>query len=189
VLAKALFSPCYIGGWTAAEHWGLTEQLFRSVFVVSAAPRRRAKETRLSTEFHIVRVGAARMKGTSLVWRGSERVAVSDRERTLVDALADPAWVGGLRHLAEIFVTYREGDGFDAKRLLARAGERGSGAAWKRLGYLAEALWPGEDGILEAARTHRSQGVIRLDPAVKDRGRMSKRWGLWINVDVEGRGT
>src|SRR5580692_3090418 len=24
-IAMALFAPCYIGGWTAAEHWGLTE--------------------------------------------------------------------------------------------------------------------------------------------------------------------
>ena len=26
--AMQLFSPCYIGGWSAAEYWDLTEQLF-----------------------------------------------------------------------------------------------------------------------------------------------------------------
>jgi predicted transcriptional regulator of viral defense system len=36
VLVPALFAPGYIGGWTAAEHWDLTEQLFRSVFVFTA---------------------------------------------------------------------------------------------------------------------------------------------------------
>src|SRR5712691_11340985 len=87
VLAAELFAPCYIGGWTAAGHWGLTEQLFRSTFVASSAPRRRQRENRLSTEFHIVRVRADRMKGASSVWRGDRRVAVSDRERTIVDAL------------------------------------------------------------------------------------------------------
>lgn len=35
ILADELFSPCYIGGWSAAQHWGLTEQIFRSVFVVT----------------------------------------------------------------------------------------------------------------------------------------------------------
>ena len=25
VLVPALFGPCYIGGWTAAHHWDLTE--------------------------------------------------------------------------------------------------------------------------------------------------------------------
>jgi predicted transcriptional regulator of viral defense system len=24
ILAREAFSPCYIGGWSAAEHWGLT---------------------------------------------------------------------------------------------------------------------------------------------------------------------
>src|SRR5215469_4375326 len=28
VLAPSLFNPGYIGGWTAAHHWELTEQLF-----------------------------------------------------------------------------------------------------------------------------------------------------------------
>src|SRR5437868_6126194 len=37
VLAVAAFSPCYIGGWSAAEHWELTEQIFRSTLVVTSA--------------------------------------------------------------------------------------------------------------------------------------------------------
>jgi len=28
VLVPTLFNQCYIGGWTAAHHWELTEQLF-----------------------------------------------------------------------------------------------------------------------------------------------------------------
>ena len=36
LVAQAVFAPCYIGGWSAAEHWGLTEQLFRSTLVVTA---------------------------------------------------------------------------------------------------------------------------------------------------------
>src|SRR5512139_1249101 len=30
-VASRLYAPCYIGGWSAAEHWGLTEQIFRSI--------------------------------------------------------------------------------------------------------------------------------------------------------------
>ena len=185
VLAAELFAPCYIGGWTAAEHWGLTEQLFRSTFVVSAAPRRRQRENRLSTEFHVIRVAPGRMNGTSSVWRGNQKVAVSDRERTIVDALVHPAWVGGVRHLAEILSTYRESKEFDPKKLVARANEAATGAGFKRLGYLAERLWPHEKIIIDVAYKHRTKGIIRLDPAVKGRGKMSKRWGLWVNVLVD----
>jgi hypothetical protein len=31
LVAHKLFSPCYIGGWIAAHHWGLTEQIFNSI--------------------------------------------------------------------------------------------------------------------------------------------------------------
>jgi predicted transcriptional regulator of viral defense system len=188
LLARELFSPCYIGGWTAAEHWELTEQLFRSVFVVTAAPRKRAHERRASLEFKIVRVKPERLRGATSVWRGDERVAVSDRERTIVDALVDPSWVGGVRHLAEMLEAYRRGATFDAAKLLARLSEAGSGAAYKRMGFLAELLWPAEHAIVDAARTHVTKGMIRLDPAVKSHGRMSKRWGLWINTSLAHEG-
>src|SRR4030067_2797497 len=29
IIAERLYSPCYIGGWSAAEYWDLTEQVFR----------------------------------------------------------------------------------------------------------------------------------------------------------------
>jgi predicted transcriptional regulator of viral defense system len=186
VLATALFAPCYIGGWTAAEHWGLTEQLFRSTFVVSAAPRRKQRENRLSTDFHIVRVRPDRLKGTVNVWRGSQRIAASDRERTIVDALVHPHWVGGVQHLAEMMTTYRESKEFDGKKLLAQAEKHATGSAFKRLGLLAELLWPEEKAIAEFSFRHRSKGLIRLDPSVKGCGRLSKRWGLWVNVVIDG---
>ena len=36
VLVPALFKPAYIGGRTAAEHWDLTEQIFRDIVVMTA---------------------------------------------------------------------------------------------------------------------------------------------------------
>ena len=32
-VAIGLYSPCCIGGWSAAEHWDLTEQIFRTAVV------------------------------------------------------------------------------------------------------------------------------------------------------------
>ena len=175
MLAHVVFAPSYIGGWSAAEHWGMTEQLFRSTFVVTAAPRRSREEEWLSAEFHVVRVRPERLRGTTLVWRGRERVAVSDRERTLADAFREPAWVGGMRHLAEIFVAYRESSGASPKKLLATMAGAGNGAAYKRMGYLAENLWPAATELVTAALRERTQGTIRLDPAVHAHGKMSKR--------------
>jgi predicted transcriptional regulator of viral defense system len=186
VLAHVIFAPSYIGGWSAAEHWGLTEQLFRSTFVVTAAPRRSREEAWLSAEFHVVRVRRERLRGASLAWRGRERVAVSDRERTLADAFREPRWVGGMRHLAEIFVAYRDSSAASPQKLLSTMAGAGNGAAYKRMGYLAEALWPAAPELVSGALREKSKGVIRLDPAVHTHGRMNKRWGLWVNVAASG---
>ncbi len=184
VLAARLFAPCYIGGWTAAEHWGLTEQLFRSTFVVTAASVRGRSATRLGAEFHLVRVARSGIEGVATVWRGPLRVRVSNAERTLVDALTHPGWVGGIRHMAEMLVAYRESGTADAARLAAELKRHGNGAAHKRAGWLAEQLWPGAEPLLNASRAGRTSGVVKLDPDVKRRGRMNRRWGLWLNVSA-----
>ena len=109
---------------------------------------------------------------------------MSDRERTLVDALVDPSWVGGIRHLTEMLVTYGRSASFDATKLLVRLGDARRGGAYKRLGDLAEMHWPGQQAVIDAALAGRTKGIIRLDPAVDSRGRMNKRWGLWLNVPI-----
>jgi len=35
VVADRVFSPCYIGGWSACEYWDLTDQVFRTILVVA----------------------------------------------------------------------------------------------------------------------------------------------------------
>lgn len=186
VLAREAFAPCYVGGWSAAEHWGLTEQLFRSTLVVTSAHVRARSVTLLGHEFRLFRVPRARLDGTVLVWRGSERVAVSDRERTIVDGLRQPELCGGLRHLIQLMAAYGEAKERDFEKLLASAKKHGSGAAWKRLGYLAENLWPGESRLQDEARRRMTKGVIRLDPGIDRHGRLLRRWGLFVNVAVAG---
>ncbi len=185
VLAATLYAPCYIGGWSAAEHWGLTEQIFRSTFVVTAANVRRKAESVGSAEFRLARVPASRLEGAILVWRGRVRVSASDRELTIADALASPHWVGGIRHLVEILRTYRESPEWRPERLCERLVQRGSGVAWKRLGFIGESGLDLGAALIAEAKSRRSSGVVRFDPGVPSRGRMNKRWGLWINVAVE----
>ena len=35
IIANRIYSPCYIGGWSAAEYWELTEQIFLTVIVMT----------------------------------------------------------------------------------------------------------------------------------------------------------
>jgi predicted transcriptional regulator of viral defense system len=188
LLARELFSPCYIGGWTAAQHWEFTEQLFRSTFVASAASSRRSEIEVARTFFHVAHVPLAQVDMAELLWRGRERVRVSSRELTIVDALVTPAWMGGVRHLAEVLSTYHGDAHWNPSRLLRLLQQRHAGAAYKRLGWLAEALFPDEHEIIAACQAGKTAGLVALDPAVKAAGRIAKRWGLRINVDVHRGG-
>ncbi len=184
ILANEIYSPCYIGGWSAAEHWGLTEQLFRSTFVVTAANVRSRSAQLLNLEFRIVRVTRARLAGTTPVWRGAVRVPVSDREKTIADSLASPDWVGGIRHFVDILETYISDEKPAIDNLLRRLKENGRGVAYKRLGYLVDQLWPEYEELRRAALANKTKGNVKLDPNVASRGRLNKKWGVWINVAI-----
>lgn len=184
VLALRLFAPCYIGGWSAAEHWGLTEQLFRSTFVVTSANIRERSQTFLGAEFHLVRVRHERLLKDSTVWRGDVRVPIADRERTIADALVDPSWIGGIRHLVDILHSYAAEPKRDFTKIMRSLDHIGHASGIKRLGFLVETLFPEESRLIERAYARRSAGVIRLDPTIRGRGRLSKRWGLWVNVSL-----
>lgn len=186
VLAHEAFSPCYIGGWSAAEHWGLTEQIFRSTLVVTAASVRAKSRTLLGHEFRLFHVSPDRISGSlTSLWRGTERVLLSSRERTLADCLRDPELCGGIRHLFQLLQEYGRTPDCDFEKLADVTEEAASGAAWKRLGYLAELLWPAERALVDRARKGMSSGNARLDPALKRRGSLLRRWRLWINITLE----
>jgi len=185
VIAATLYAPCYVGGWSAAEHWELTEQLFHSTFIVTSAHVRSKVETVLGNDYRLVRVTTDRMHGLTTVWRGSTKVMLSDRERTLVDGLANPSWVGGFRHLSDMMATYLSSEHRDDRKLLARADEVAKGAVYKRLGFLIERLDPTAKKIIETLRRKISTGFIKLDPAVAARGTFNATWRVWENVARE----
>lgn len=184
ILAQELFSPCYIGGWSAAEYWELTEQIFRLTLVVTAAAIRSKSIKILGQEYRLFRVPVSRVRIETSVWRDSVKVKVSSRERTLVDCLRNPALSGGVGHLILMMKEYANHPEHDIKKLLNETREADSGAVWKRLGYLTEMLWPKEESIISEASRKLTAGNIKLDPLVKARGKLVKRWGVWSNVDL-----
>lgn len=184
LLADKLYSPCYIAGWSAAEHWGLTEQLFRSTAVVTAANVRQTQETVAAHRFRLFKVNPNRITGFVHVWRGSARVAVSSLERTIVDGLRRPELCGGIRQVASIMKAYGQSKEHDFKKVLEEASRSGNGATWKRLGYVAEQIWP-RSPIQDVALPKISKGYSSLDPTIKRRGKLVRKWNLWVNSALD----
>lgn len=178
VLVPALFAPGYIGGWTAAEHWDLTEQLFCSIFVFTARSFRKKEQTVQGASFTLRHIPEEALFGTKTLWRGQARVAIADKHRTIVDMLADPATGGGIRHVDHCLQNYLRDPEASADTLIRYAERLGNGAVFKRLGFLISQR-PGNEPLAQACRERLTQGNAKLDPALPCK-RLLKAWRLWI---------
>lgn len=178
VIVPDLFGPACIGGWSAAEHWGLTEQLFRSICVLTARPIREKEQTIEGIPFVLKHVRPEVLFATRPVWRGSVRIDVGSPAKTIIDMLDDPAIGGGIRHVADCLAVYFKREDASGDELLAIADRLGNRAVFKRLGFLAERL-PGQKDLAAACRERLSQGMAKLDPSAPCPRKVT-RWRLWV---------
>ena len=182
-VATEVWAPCYFTGWTAANHWGLTEQVFRTT-VLKTAQRVRTSEVRLLDQDYLVsHAPEAEMAwGLETIWLEDVRVRIADPARTIVDILDSPRLGGGIRHVAEILTAYLEEH--DSGRLLAYGDRVGNRTVFKRLGYLAETLGIGDESLIQGCLERLSAGVSLIDPDAPARGTRSMRWRVRVNVQV-----
>ena len=166
IIADAAFAPCYICGWSAAEHWGLTEQVFRSV-LVSTTRRPRDREPKMgSIGFRLRTVNEKAFFGLKTIWRGRARVKVSDPSRTIIDLMSDPSLGGGLRSSVDMLQSYLASkEHRDIKLLMSYAKTLGVGAVFKRLGFLLTRYAPEEQDAIKQCARSLTQGYTQLDPA------------------------
>ena len=163
-VAAAMFSPCCVGGWSAAEHWGLTDQLFRSICVMTATRPRERQLVLRKVRFELHTVAPARFIGMKTVWRGGTRVQVSDPARTLIDMLADPALGGGIRHVKEMLASLLHDQTKEAAKLAGHAAKIDSGAVYQRLGFLLQRDHPDQVALIKACRARLTAGYAKLAP-------------------------
>ena len=185
-VAAAMFAPCYVGGWSAAEHWGLTEQIFRSTCVMTATRPRERQLVLRKARFELHTVALARFVGMKTVWRGRTRVQVSNPARTLIDMLADPALGGGIRNVTEMLAKLVHDQPKEAAKLGDNAAKIGIGAVYKRLGFLLQRDHPDQVALIELCRTHLTAGYAKLDPALPA-DRLVTAWRVWVPASKRRR--
>lgn len=178
VLVPALFSPCYIGGRSAAEHWDMTEQIFNDIVVLTGRKLRKRSQFRHGATFTLKHIADEKIFGTKSMWRGHSKIPVSDIHRTVVDILDEPAIGGGIQHVADCLRTYLARPDRNDTILIGYADRLGNGAVFKRLGFLAERDSNGA-ALLEPCRVRLSQGNAKLDPTLEC-PRLISRWKILV---------
>jgi len=184
-LAMDLFSPAFISGWSAAEHWNMTEQIFNSVSVATLSPQKKSIQIIGNIKFRTRLLKKGQFFGTKIVWFGSKKVEIADPSRTIIDILDLPRFGGGGRHMIDIFKQYWNSDMYDSNLLLNYALRYKRGAVFKRLGFLAEKLnAPVSEKWLKTCHNNISKGISCLDPDSPKTGNIISKWNLRINLPI-----
>jgi len=179
LIVDRLFSPCYIGGWSAAEYFDLTEQIFSTIVVMTVQRPKDRRPVIKDTGFILRTILPKAMFGLKPVWRGQVKILVSDPARTLLDMLADPVFGGGIRPVKDMLVNFLQSENKNLDLLIKYSEKLGNGAVFKRLGFLLEKIAPDETRALEECRKMLTAGNAKLDPKLNN-SRLVTRWRLWV---------
>jgi predicted transcriptional regulator of viral defense system len=187
LVAAQVWPGCYFTGWTAASHWALSEQVFRTTVLKTSQRVRAASVRLLDHDYLLAHVAEPALGwGLSTQWQDGVRLRFADPARTVIDSLDTPRLAGGIRHAGDILTAYLAEH--DPGALIAHGDRWGNRAVFKRLGFLVETLALEAPGLVAACQERLSTGISWLDPDGPDRGRRVMRWRLHANVTVVGEG-
>ena len=175
-------SRYYIGYYSALQIHGLITQPSLKEQVVREQHKTESVVLK-GVEFQFIYHNAKHFFGVKKVWIDSyNKVPCSDLEKTMIDCLYMPAYAGGIVEVAKALWMARETLNYD--KLLEYAKRFDSQVVMKRLGYLLDKLEI-QTEIIEQLRGLRSATVSPLDTEVPSVGKISTKWSIRQNVDIE----
>ena len=183
LIAMHLVSPAAIAYWSALNYHRMTEQLPRTIFVATNHPVRHPPRDVLWFSYNIVSLRPHRYFGIIQDWIDEGPFRITNREKTIVDGLDLPEYVGGVGEIARALK--RVWKDLDRRRLFHYAVRMGNVAVVKRLGFLMESLDLGDANPLRE-KVVLSKGFSPLDPLLPRKGVHNRRWGLLVNVKDVG---
>jgi len=152
--------------------------------VFTSTPRAIRPRAVMGMEFRFVRCRPDHLFGTTDHWATTtEKVTVSDLERTVLDGLKLSEYCGGFTEVAKGFWMQKEK--IDIRRLVDYAVHLNVGAVIRRLGFLLELFEIEAPNEIEALQRRLTSTYALLDPLFGGEGPYVARWKLRLNVAPE----
>ncbi len=172
----------FLSHGTALELHRMVTQPNLTVYV--SCTRRVRPQTVGGYDFRFIHVTAEQEFGVVKHWIDKERfVMISDMERTIIDGLRHPAFVGGVTEIAKgLWMKRTE---LKVDKLVDYARRLNVGAVVRRLGFLLEHYGLANATVLESLRSGLTATYQRLDPLLPAEGAFLSRWRLQLNVTPE----
>jgi predicted transcriptional regulator of viral defense system len=172
----------YVSHASAMDLHQMVTQPQLAVFVTS--PKAIRPRTVLGTEFRFVRCKREDLFGIVELWATkTDRIRVSDLERTVIDGLKQPEHCGGLTEVAKGFWIRR--DAIAVTKLVDYALRLGVGAVVRRLGFLLDTFEVEAPADIERLRAALTATYAPLDPLMPAEGPWHTRWRVRVNVEPE----
>lgn len=182
-IAHYIVQPSAICCWSAFSLHHLTDQVIRSVYMVSPLHQTMRHTSKYiyqidHTPIIIIRVHPDNFFGIEKKWLTEIPIYVTDLERTLIDGLVRPQYCGGF---FEVIHAFKEAEGrIDGQKLVQYA-KRYSLAAVKRLGWVLERLTLYPD-LQEDLLSVQTKAIHKLDVTKPLSGPLNKKWKIQENL-------
>lgn len=177
IIARKLVTPYYIGFFSALNHYGMTEQVSRTVFIATTKKKRPVSFHEQT--YYFVSLDKKRFFGFTEEWIGNSKFNISDKEKTVIDCLFLPEYSGGLSEAVKAFK-----EKLDYEKLYGYAVKIDDLAALKRLGYLLEILKI-KTTIKEKLLKKAAGGYCLLDTGGPKTGPKNRKWKIIENIPKE----
>ena len=183
VVIPTVFPMSYIGGWSMASHWGLTEQLFQSVSVLSEKAVHVSEKHIGRYQFFLFKAPLPFALGVDSIWIEGQQIPVSNVHRTMVDMIENPRCAGGIQNVIDCAKIYfKEFYSFEVFTSYATSVKKG--VFFKRLGYLIEMFFDIDHPLCVLAKSRITKGASPIDSHIKCE-KLITRWNLFINEGLD----
>ena len=178
-IAEKIFSPGYIGGFSAIKYWDFSEQIFENTdyFTVKQVPSRTVIYG--GVKFKLKTIRPYKIFGTKTVWKDSVKIQISDPSKTIIDLLDDPALGGGMRVIKDFFIEYWKSEHRSIDLLINYGDKMKNKTIFKRLGFLLETGEFLDSQAINRLRKKISSGYSDFDTTIKNI-HFIRKWNLKI---------
>jgi len=174
IIASALFSPYYISYWSALNHYGLTEQVPKTVFIATTKQRNEKRINKLTFKF--ITLKSHKFFGLKTIKISGHSINIAEKEKVIIDCLDQPRNCGGIVEVIKAIDEAKKELSF--AKLTAYAKKMKNSAILNRLGYILELLKIKAD--IQPGKYY-----VFLDPVSKKKGTYHKKWKIIENIPKE----
>ncbi len=186
IVAKEIAnSPLYyISHYSAMELHNMLTQPLMKVYITTPEQERRKTRTIVNITFEFIYQTKEKIWGIEEIWvTKTEKVRVSDIERTILDCLLKPKYAGGILEIAKGIWIQKER--IDYRKLLNYIKKFDKSIVVKRLGYIFEAFQVGDSNFMKDLKEFLNERYYILDPLLPKNKTFKNNWKLIANISQE----